>query len=122
MNAEYLREYCLSFAGAEESMPFGDDTLVIKVMNKMFALINLEGELSINLKCDPQLAIELREEYNCVLPGYHMNKTHWNTIIIDGSIQDLKLREWIELSYRLIVNSLSKKLKDELDKIQKNGA
>jgi predicted DNA-binding protein (MmcQ/YjbR family) len=122
MNAEDLREYCLSFAGTEESMPFGDDTLVIKVINKIFALINLEGELSINLKCDPQLAIELRERYNCVLPGYHMNKTHWNTVMIDGSVSDMCIREWIELSYKLIVNSLSKNLRDELEGFQKIGS
>jgi predicted DNA-binding protein (MmcQ/YjbR family) len=87
MNIETLREYCLSKAGVEETLPFGPDTLVFKVNGKLFLLAGLDEEpLSFNVKCDPDKAIELREEYTCVLPGYHMNKKHWNTIVVDGSI------------------------------------
>ncbi len=79
MNAEEIREFCLSMAETTESFPFDDTTLVFKVAGKIFALLNLEGELSINLKCDPELALNLREHYDAVLPGYHMNKKYWNT-------------------------------------------
>ncbi len=122
MNIEELRDYCLSFAGVTESMPFGDNTLVFKVMNKIFALTNLDGELSVNLKCEPVLAIELRERYSCVIPGYHMNKVHWNTILVDGTVADELVKTWITLSYNLIVNSLPKKIKDELAHIQKKSS
>ena len=96
MNIETLREYCLSKKGTDESFPFDQSTLVFKVMGKMFALTGLDGDLSINLKCDPELAIALREEYDAVIPGYHMNKKHWNTINIDGTISRQKIEEWIE--------------------------
>ena len=87
MNIEILREYCLSKPGAEETLPFGPDTLVFKTGGKVFLLVGLDEErLSFNVKCDPDKAIELREEFPCVLPGYHMNKKHWNTIIVDGSV------------------------------------
>jgi predicted DNA-binding protein (MmcQ/YjbR family) len=102
MNIETLREYCISRRNATESFPFGEDTLVFKVNGKIFALINLDGELSINLKCDPALAIELRERYSSVTSGYHMNKRHWNTILIDGSIPDSEIQEWIDHSYNLV--------------------
>ena len=88
MNIEEFRQYCLSKKGVTEEFPFGPDTLVFKVMGKMFALTNLDGDFSINLKCDPDLAIDLREQYPAVLPGYHMNKKHWNTIAIDGSLSN----------------------------------
>ena len=81
MNIESLREYCISKKNVTESFPFGEDTLVFKTDGKIFALVNLDGDLSINLKCDPALAIELRERYSSVTPGYHMNKKHWNTVI-----------------------------------------
>lgn len=97
-----LREYCISKKGAEETFPFGDDTLVFKKNGKIFALVNLEGDLTINLKCDPALAIELREEFPCVIPGYHMNKKHWNTILVDGSVPDREIFKWIDHSYDLI--------------------
>jgi len=119
MNIEELRDYCLSFAGASESMPFDDTTLVFKVMDKMFALTSLDGELSISVKCNPELAIELRERYSCVVPGYHMNKVHWNTVFIDGTVAEVLVKEWITRSYTLIVAALPKKLKDELAQIQK---
>ena len=88
MDVEILREYCLAKKGATESFPFGEDTLVFKAKEKIFALVNLDGDLSINLKCDPGLAIELRERFSAVTPGYHMNKKHWNTIILDGTVPD----------------------------------
>jgi predicted DNA-binding protein (MmcQ/YjbR family) len=102
MNVEEIRDYCLSLTGTMESFPFGDSTLVFKVSGKMYALLNLEGDLSINLKCDPVKAIELREAYASVKPGYHMNKQHWNTVIIDGSVSAIRLKEWIDHSYRLV--------------------
>ncbi len=85
-----------------ESMPFGDDTLVFKKRGKVFALVNLEGELNLNLKCEPSYAIELRERYPSVIPGYHMNKKHWNTVIIDGSIPDIKILSLIDHSYDIV--------------------
>jgi predicted DNA-binding protein (MmcQ/YjbR family) len=102
MDIVSLREYCISKKGADESFPFGDDTLVFKVKGKIFALVNLEGDLTINLKCDPALAIELREEFPCVIPGYHMNKKHWNTILVDGTVPDRQIFAWIDHSYDLV--------------------
>ena len=110
MNIEKLREYCLSKKGVSESFPFDDVTLVFKVNGKMFALVNLDGDLSINLKCDPEKAIELREHYSSVLPGYHMDKKHWNTVMIDGSVPDKLICDWIDSSY-LLVSSKSAKTK-----------
>jgi len=103
MNIESLREYCLSKPGAEETMPFGPDTLVYKVNGKIFLLTGLDEEqLSFNVKCDPDKALELREEFPCVQPGYHMNKKHWNTVVVDGSVADKQLKEWIDGSYELV--------------------
>jgi predicted DNA-binding protein (MmcQ/YjbR family) len=101
MNIESIRDYCLSKPGTSEGFPFGDDTLVFKVKGKMFLLANLDGELSLNLKCDPETALELRETYPSVLPGYHMNKKYWNTVKIDGSIPDNIIYGWIDHSYEL---------------------
>ena len=107
MNIETLREYCLSKPGAEETLPFGPDTLVYKIGGKIFLLAGLDSEnLRFNVKCDPDNAIEPREEYDCVLPGYHMNKKHWNTIVVDGSVPSQLLKEWIDHSYDLVVASL----------------
>lgn len=107
MNIEELRDYCLDQPGTEESTPFGPDTLVFKVMGKIFLLTGLDEEdFRFNVKCDPGKAIELRERFPCVLPGYHMNKKHWNTIVVDGSIDRSLLQEWIDDSYRLVVRSL----------------
>lgn len=102
MNVETLRNYCLSKKNAVESFPFGDDTLVFKINGKIFALANLDGDPTVNLKCDPALALELREEHPCVIPGYHMNKRHWNTIILDGSVPDSLIFGWIDHSYELV--------------------
>ncbi len=103
MNIESLRDYCLSKPGAEETMPFGPDTLVYKVNNKIFLLVGLDSaDLRFNVKCDPDKAIELRDEYACVLPGFHMNKKHWNTVVVDGSVSNALLKEWIDHSYTLV--------------------
>jgi len=114
MNIEELRDYCLSKKGVTESFPFDEEVLVFKVMNKMFLLTNINKDLSMNVKCDPEKAIELREQYSSVLPGWHMNKKHWNTVDIDGSIPDHILKGWVDNSYDLIVASLTKKLQNEL--------
>ena len=109
MNIEEIRLYALQKEGATESFPFGEDTLVFKVANKIFLLAGLnEAELSFNVKCDPARAIELREEYPCVQPGYHMNKKHWNTIVVDGSVSNKQLKEWIDWSYELVMGKSSK--------------
>jgi predicted DNA-binding protein (MmcQ/YjbR family) len=102
MNIETLRDYCISKKNATESFPFGEDTLVFKVNGKIFALVNLDGDLSINLKCDPAFAIELRERYSSVTAGYHMNKKHWNTVMLDGSVPDKEVFSWIDHSYELV--------------------
>jgi|SRR5688572_10884008 predicted DNA-binding protein (MmcQ/YjbR family) len=105
MNIETIREYCLSRPDTEETLPFGPDTLVYKVNGKVFLLMSLDEEqLRFNVKCDPDKALELREEYPCVIPGYHMNKKHWNTIIVDGSVPARQLKEWIDHSYELVSN------------------
>lgn len=102
MNIEILREYCISKKDVTESFPFGDDTLVFKTVGRIFALVNLEGDLSINLKCDPARALELRERYSSVTPGYHMNKKHWNTIYVDGTVPDKEIFSWVDHSYDLV--------------------
>lgn len=117
MNIEELREYCLLKKGVTESFPFDETTLVFKVMNKIFALTDLEDKFGVNLKCNPEKAIDLREKYPEVIPGYHMNKKHWNTVNIEGSLTDKLIEEWIDHSYNLIVDSLTKKLKEELKKL-----
>ena len=110
MNIESLREYCLSKPGAEETLPFGPNTLVFKVNGKAFLLTSLDSEdLRFNVKCDPDKAIELREGYSCVMPGWHMNKKHWNTIVVDGSVSSKQLKEWIDWSYDLVKKKPSKK-------------
>jgi len=116
MNIEYFRDYCLAKPGVEEGFPFGPDTIVLKVMGKMFALSSLSSPwLSVNLKCDPERALELRDEYESVKPGYHMNKQHWNTISFESSsIPDKLFLELVDHSYELVVASLTKKLKEEL--------
>lgn len=115
MNAESLRSHCLSKKGVEESQPFGPETLVYKVGGKIFLLIALEAvPLQFNAKCDPDAAIELREQWACVLPGYHMNKKHWNTIVVDGTVSDKHLLQWVDDSYNLVYESLPKRIKAEL--------
>ena len=111
MNIEEIRNYCISKKHSTEDTPFGPDVLVFKVHNKMFALLSLKEKLSINLKCKPEIAIQLREQYPYVTPGCHMNKKHWNTIIISSFIfPKSQLTQWIDDSYNIIYNSLPKKL------------
>lgn len=115
MNIETLREYCLSKKAVTEDFPFGEDTLVFRVMNKIFLLVSLSSSpLQFNAKCDPDKAIELREQHDAIIPGYHMNKKHWNTIIMDGSLSNALIKEMINDSYDLIVQSLPKKDREEL--------
>lgn len=115
MNLEQIREYCISKGDVEETTPFGPDTIVFKVMGKAFLLIGFDNDpLQFNVKCDPEIAIDLRERYDCVLPGYHMNKKHWNTIVVDGSVSIQLLKGWIDHSYELVVESLPKKEKNKL--------
>ncbi len=115
MNIEDFREYCLSKPETEESLPFDENTLAFKVAGKIFALTNLANpELTVNLKCDPEKAILLREQFEEVIPGYHMNKKHWNTISFEGSIPLKLLKEMIDESYFLVVKSLKKNDRDRL--------
>ncbi len=114
MNHESLREYCISKAFVTESFPFDDVSLVLKVGGKMFALIPLDKSPAIALKCNPELAIDLREQYSCVTPAYHFNKKHWNDVQIDGSVSDKLIKEWIDHSYDLVFKSLPKKMREEL--------
>lgn len=115
MDLEAFRAACLSKKGVTEETPFGDDTLVFKVMGKMFALTGVEDFSSVNLKADPENAVLQREQYEAVLPGYHMNKKHWNTVLIDGSISDKLILQWLEDSYELVVAGLTKKQKQALE-------
>ena len=112
MNIEWLREYCMAKQDVKETLPFGPDTLVYKVRGKIFLLTSLdEDPISFNVKCDPELAMELRERFLCVQPGYHMNKKHWNTIVVDGTVSLKQLKEWIDHSYELVVLSTGNRKK-----------
>lgn len=115
MNIEEFRTYCISKKGVEETFPFDASTLVFKVMGKMFALADIEEFSGINLKCDPEYAIELREQFEGVNPGYHMNKQHWNTVSVNADVSDKLIYSLIDQSYELIVKSLTKKLQSELE-------
>ena len=118
MNIEIFRDYCLAKPGVTEGFPFDETTLVFKVMEKMFALTDLEGDLSVNLKCDPEKVVGLREEYPAIKPGFHMNKKHWNTIEIDGSVPDSMIFQLTDHSYELVVDSLTKIKKEQLKKLK----
>jgi predicted DNA-binding protein (MmcQ/YjbR family) len=110
MNVEELRDYVLSLKDVKESFPFGEDTLVFKTNNKIFLLVSLSSSpLQFNVKCNPEKAIELREEYLCILPGYHMNKKHWNTVIVDGTLSQSQLKGFIKDSFDLIAKKSKKK-------------
>lgn len=109
MDVESAREYLLGRPGAEEDTPFGPDTLVYKVGGKMFGLIGIERVPPwLNLKCDPDRALRLRERWEAVTPGYHMNKKHWNTVVLDGSVPAPELKDWVDHSWELVVAGLSK--------------
>jgi predicted DNA-binding protein (MmcQ/YjbR family) len=109
MDREQLRNLCLSFRGSEETFPFGPETSVFRVGGKMFALSRLAGEpLTVNLKCEPALAEQLRAAHPAITPGWHMNKRHWNTVLLDGTIPDPMVEELVEDSYDLVVSRLSR--------------
>jgi predicted DNA-binding protein (MmcQ/YjbR family) len=110
MTIDAIREFCLGLKGVTESFPFNDDALVFKVMGKMFVLTSLE-EKTINLKCDPETAIALREQYPAVTPGYHMNKTYWNTVQLNGTVPEKLIKAWIMDSYWLVVAGLPRKFR-----------
>ncbi len=114
MNIEEYRDFCLALPGVTEDFPFGPDTMVFKVMNKMFALTNIETYDFVNLKCNPERAILLREKYEGITPGWHMNKVHWNSVQTASDVDDELLKELIQHSYELIVESLPGKTKEEL--------
>ncbi|HCO68522.1 MAG TPA: cytoplasmic protein [Dysgonomonas sp.] len=116
MNIEEVREYCLSIKGAEECFPFDETTIVFKVMGKMFAYMGLEKReegFMLNLKCDPEKAVELRERYEAVIPGYHSNKKYWNSIYFEKGVPDEKVKEWIHHSVDEVIKKLPKKSQQE---------
>ncbi|MGE5355980.1 MAG: MmcQ/YjbR family DNA-binding protein [Deltaproteobacteria bacterium] len=114
MNIEQVRDYCLKKQYVEESLPFGDDTLVFKIFDKIFALLSLDEAESprINIKGNPDKNIELREKYEAVIPGYHMNKTHWNTVLLESDLNDQELMQLIDDSYALVAAGLPKRIKE----------
>ena len=114
MNIEFFRDYCLAKQGVTEEFPFDRDTLVFKVMNKIFVLTDVDQFESVNLKCDPERAIELREVNAGIKPGFHMNKKHWNTVETTGIISDNLLKELIDHSYSMVVKGLAKTAKEQL--------
>src|ERR1700748_3060671 len=114
MNIEELRDHCLQKPGASESLPFGEDTLVFKVGGKIFLITGITDGDRFNVKCDPELAMELRERYTEVQPGYHMNKKLWNTVYMNGSLTKKQRCEMIDLSYDLIFNGLPKRTQEEI--------
>lgn len=114
MNIEEYRSFCLSLPKAEEKMPFDEDTLVFAIAGKMFTATGIEEFARINVKCKPEEALALRERYPAVTPGYYMNKRHWNSIAMDGSISDELIMQWIKESYHLVVGGLTKKAQREL--------
>jgi len=117
VNIESYRAYCLNKKGVTEEFPFGEEILVFKVMGKMFALTDVENFASINLKCDPEEGAALREQYASVQPGYHMNKKHWNRVLMDGSLSDKLVKGWIDRSYELVIQTLTKAQKEALKEL-----
>ncbi|MGO4904756.1 MmcQ/YjbR family DNA-binding protein [Flavobacterium sp. W20_MBD1_R3] len=122
MNLETYYEYCLSKKGVTEHFPFDDDTLVFKVGGKMFALSSLQqwekGEPAVNLKCDPERAVELRADYQEIQPGFHMSKIHWNTIAVNKGVSDVLIKQLVDHSYELVFKSLTRKLQNEIQELQ----
>lgn len=114
MNFEKIREYCLSKPNTTESFPFDETTLVFKVYSKMFALLDLEGKFGINLKCNPDYAIELREKYTEIIPGYHMNKKLWNSVLLNGELSENLIFNLIDHSYDEVFKTLTKKQKNNI--------
>jgi predicted DNA-binding protein (MmcQ/YjbR family) len=122
MDLETYYEYCLAKKGVTEHFPFDEDTLVFKVGGKMFALSSLsqweKGEPSINLKCDPERAEELRAQFDDIKPGYHMSKVHWNTVAVNREVPDAFIKELIDHSYGLVFKSLTKKIQNEIIELE----
>ena len=114
MNIETIREYCITKKEVSESFPFDESTLVFKVFDKMFALLSLEGDSNLNLKCDPEWAVELREKYSFITPGYHMNKQHWNSIDLAETGSEKLIFEMIDHSYQLVVNKLPSSKREQI--------
>ena len=114
MNIEELYSHCLNLKGATEDFPFDNETLVFRVASKIFVLADITDFKSVNLKCEPEKAIELRERFSAIQPGYHMNKKHWNTIFLFQDVDDKLLYQLIDHSYELVYNSLPKKIRDEI--------
>ena len=115
MNLEELREYCLTKPGVTEGLPFGEDTLVFKVAEKLFVLTSISMGNQFNVKCDPELAIELRERHPEVTPGYHMNKKLWNTVRMDGNLSHRQLLDMIDHSYEQVVKGMPKKMQEQIN-------
>lgn len=115
MNIEELREYCLGKPFTEDTFPFDESTLVMKVMGKMFLLVDIyEKPVAFNVKCDPEKAIALREQYSFVIPGFHMSKTHWNTVICESGLSKKLIKEWIDHSYEMVVKGLPAKEREKV--------
>jgi predicted DNA-binding protein (MmcQ/YjbR family) len=114
MNLEEIRSHCLSKTGTTEEFPFDNQTLVFKVFGKAFLLTNIDQPISINVKCDPELAVELREKYDTITPGYHMNKKHWNTVVIKGNYNRQDILGWIDHSYERVCAGFPTKFKKQL--------
>ena len=114
MSLDHFREYCLSLKGITEQIPFDENILVFKVMGKMFALCNMMTFEYCNLKCDPEKAIKLREEFTEVTPAWHMNKKHWNSVSFIGDLSDKKIENWVTDSYNLVVKNMPMKLREQI--------
>ena len=114
MTLPFFREHCLSKSGSTEDTPFDANTLCFRVGGKIYALLDIDLFGSVNLKCDPEWAVELREEHDGIVPGYHMNKKHWNTVKLDGSVPDPLILRLLDHSYDLVLRSLPKKMQAEL--------
>lgn len=117
MQLSYFRDYCISKPGVTEDTPFDEETLCFRVGGKIFAITSISEFVSVNLKCDPERAVELRELHPEILPGFHMNKKHWNTILTNGNLPDSLLLELVDHSYELVYVSLPKKAKEGIDRI-----
>ncbi|MFN5310321.1 MAG: MmcQ/YjbR family DNA-binding protein [Candidatus Kapaibacterium sp.] len=115
MNHDIIREYCLQKKATSFDFPFDEEVMACRVAGKIFVLMSiLQFPVSINVKCDPEKAIDLRERYEAVKPGYHMNKTHWNTVTCDGSLSDAEIFSFIDHSYEMVLQSIPKKLRNEI--------
>lgn len=116
MDIKRAVQYCLSKKGAEETYPFDEETCVFKVGGKMFGLVyERDGDTGLNLKCDPELSLVLRQQYAGVFPGYHMNKKHWNTILFDSDVPDDEVYRFIDISYDIVFGKLTKKVQKEIE-------